>query len=77
MKPIRSHPARPLYPQDTPKLGDLLDVQAPVPADGDVLTWVDADGRWEPMVGGSASGSFDYGAITEAASAATQDWGTL
>lgn len=29
-------------------LNDLADVEADAPADGDVLTWVDADGTWQP-----------------------------
>lgn len=47
----RSHPAPNLYPEQPKKLMELADVQAPVPADGDALTWVDADGRWEPVAG--------------------------
>ena len=29
-------------------LGDLVDVDGTPPAEGDVLTWVAANGRWEP-----------------------------
>lgn len=28
-------------------LNDLADIDAATPADGDVLTWVDADNRWK------------------------------
>ena len=36
-------------PASTPSvLGDLTNVSAASPSDGQVLTWVLADGKWEP-----------------------------
>lgn len=32
-----------------PDLKDLSDVNAPTPSDGQVLTWVNANSRWEPV----------------------------
>jgi len=40
------------------KLGDLTDVDAAGPTDGQVLTWVDANSQWEPA-GVSGSGAVD------------------
>lgn len=43
-----------LEPAAPSDLNDIGDVYAPSPADGEVLTWVDADSRWEaqPVVAG-------------------------
>lgn len=43
---------------DALALDDLVDVDAPAPADGDVLTWVDADSEWQAVApsGGGSSG---------------------
>jgi hypothetical protein len=37
-------------------LDDLDDVDAAAPSDGDVLTWNDTAGAWEPAAGGGGSG---------------------
>lgn len=37
------------HQHDAPALDDLTDVDAPTPADGDVLTWVDADSEWQAV----------------------------
>ena len=42
-------------------LDDLDDVDAATPSDGDVLTWNDTAGAWEPAAGGG--GSADWGDI--------------
>ena len=45
-------------------LDDLADVDAPTPADGEVLTWIDANSAWEPATPGASS--FDaYGPTAE------------
>jgi hypothetical protein len=38
-------------------LDDLDDVDAPTPADGDVLTYVDSSGNWEAVAASGGSGS--------------------
>ncbi len=44
-------------------LDDIDDVDAPTPADGDVLTWVAANSAWEAAAGGGG-GSVGWGDIT-------------
>ena len=40
-------------------LDDLDDVDAAAPSDGDVLTWNDTAGAWEPAAGGGGGGTGD------------------
>jgi hypothetical protein len=55
-------PTIPTVPED---LNDLLDVNAPSPSDGDVLTWDGTAGEWtNSPAGGGGGGSFDQGLDT-------------
>ena len=78
MIPNRSHPQPPMYPPVAPRLGELADVSAPVPVNGQVLAFNDTTGAWEPAAAGTpVAGEFHYGLITETADSPAQLWGTL
>ena len=77
MIPNRSHPQPPMYPPVAPRLGELADVSAPVPLDGQTLGWNDTTGAWEPQNASMGSGVFDYGLITSSADSPSEDYGTL